>query len=47
MKRWSKEWVESVIQLLYDPYGDYNKMRKELKSGTFWKKRIKNKKRAV
>ena len=34
MERWSKEWVESIIKLLdewgNDPYGDYDRMRKEL-----------------
>ena len=36
MKKWSKEWVESIIQLLNDPFGDYDRMRKELKNGIFW-----------
>jgi len=37
MKRWSREWVESAIQILNDPYGDYDRMREKLKNGTFWK----------
>jgi len=36
LKRWTREWVESVIQLLNDPYGDYDRMRKELAEGVFW-----------
>lgn len=36
MKRWTREWVESIIQLLNDPYGDYDRMRKEWEKGVFW-----------
>lgn len=36
MERWTREWVESIIQLLNDPYGDYDRMRKELAEGVFW-----------
>ena len=36
MERWTREWVENVIELLHDPYGDYDRMRKELEKGVFW-----------
>jgi len=36
LEKWTREWVESIIQLLHDPYGDYDRMRKELKEGVFW-----------
>ncbi len=36
MERWTREWVESIIWLLHDPYGDYDRMRKELVEGVFW-----------
>lgn len=39
MERWKKEWIESIIMLLNDPYGDYDRMRQQLKDGMFWKGR--------